>query len=163
MKNVAKLDIEGELQIYATSIKTGKPLLVFKEINKIMDEAKAYLLRALYDPAFVVEPISTFKVGNGGTLTPSGVDVKPVPGDRVDLFTPYNTGYTNTVPAPSISIDGKTVTFNYSVPDTDLNGQYINEVGMFRSGGTLYNMKTFPSILKTSGFSLTFVWTIRHK
>lgn len=163
MKSVVKLDVVGELSIYVTPSKTGKPVLVFKELNKIMDEAKAYLLRALYDPAFVVEPISTFKVGSGGTVTPNGVDIKPIPGDRLDLFDPYTTGYTNTVPAPSVSIDGKTITFNFSVPDTDLNGEYINEVAMFRAGDTIYNMKTFPSILKTSGFSLTFVWTIRHK
>jgi len=158
-----RLDVEGELQIYATSSKTNKPVLIFKDLNKIMDEAKAYLLRALYDPAFVVEPIASFKVGSGGTITPNGVDIKPIAGDRTGLFTPYTTGYANTVPAPSVSTDGKVITFNFSIPDTDLNGEYINEVGMFRSGGTLYNMKTFPSILKTSGFSLTFVWTIRHK
>lgn len=152
----------GHLKIMATPKGCPGGFCIFSGHNKIMDEAKAFVLSAIYDNAFVPDPISTFKVGNDGTITTNGNDPRVVTGDRTDLFDPIATGYTNVVSAPALSSGGRVATFSFSVLDTELNGEYINEVGMFRLGGTMFNMKTFPSILKTSGFSLTFIWTIRH-
>lgn len=154
---------QGSLEIIVNSKGLGQSFKIFQEENRIMDEAKAYMLGAIYNPAFVVDAIDNFKIGVGGTSTLGGTDTLPVPGDRVDLYDPYTSGYSTAMPTPSTSIDGKTVTFTFSIADTDMNGVYINEVAMFRNSGTIFNMKTFPSILKTSGFSLTFIWTIRHK
>lgn len=154
---------EGALAIIIRPKGLDKDFKIFHEPNRIMDEAKAYMLAAIYNPGFVIDAVDNFKIGQGGTSTSGGVDTIPIPGDRSDLYTPYTTGYSTAMPTPSVSVDGKAVTFTFSIPDTDMNGVYINEVAMFRNSGTIFNMKTFPSILKTSGFSLTFIWTIRHK
>lgn len=154
---------DGSLEIIVTPTGLGKDFKIFQEKNRIMDEAKAYMLAAIYDPGFVVDAVASFMIGQGGTSTAGGADVLPVPGDRTALYDPYTSGYFTAMPAPSVSVDGKTVTFTFSITDTDMNGVYINEVAMFRNSGAMFNMKTFPSILKTSGFSLTFIWTVRHK
>lgn len=157
-------EIQGTLKVIATPVGATEGFVIVNQVeNKIMDEAKAFVLSAIYDPSFVPDPINYFMVGNEGTATPAGADPKPVGGDRTGLFGPIVAGYTNTVSAPALSDGGKVATFSFSIPDTDLNGEYINEVGMFRDSDALFNMKTFSSILKTSGFSLTFIWTIRHK
>lgn len=155
---------EGILQI---DIVFGNraPVTFFREIQRIMDESKAYVLRSVYDNAFTVDPLYSFKIGTGGTYTVGGTDVKPVTGDRTDLYTPITPSgnYPNILAAPTVSTDGKSVTYVFSISDTDLNGQVLNEVAMFRASANMFNMKTFPSITKTSGFSLNFTWTIRYK
>lgn len=148
-------------------VPTGKSLedgfcVVREQDNRIMDEAKAYVLSCIHNTGFTVDPIATFKVGHGGTITPGGADPKAVPGDRTDLYTPSTGTYTNTVGAPTLSLSGRVATFSFVIPDEDLDGENINEVGMFRASGTIFNMKTFATIPKTTGFSVVFTWTIRY-
>lgn len=130
-----------------------------------MDASKAEVLRSLYSVGYTQNKIATFKVGSGGTVTLGGPDVKPVLGSATGLYQPYAPAglYPNTLSTPIVTTDGLEATYSFSIPDSALVGQYINEVALFKENGQIFNMKTFPSILKVSGFSLVFVWKIRYK
>lgn len=156
---------EGEVTILVTPSGCDESFVIFRDCNRIMDVSKAYVLSSIYNPSFVPDVVSTFKVGTGGTATIGGSDPKPVSGGMSDLYTPITPAgnYNETLPTPAVSLDGKTVTYSFSIADTELVGTDINEVAMFRQSGTIFNVKTFPSIAKTGGFSLTFLWTIRYK
>lgn len=143
----------------------GRRLLVHRDKNRIMDASKAEILSSLYSASYAINRLTTFKVGSGGTSTVGGSDVKAVAGDRTALYTTINPAgnYTNTLSTPVVSTDGLEATYSFSIPDNALIGQYINEVALFKNNGVIFNMKTFPSILKVSGFSLAFTWKIRYK
>lgn len=104
-------------------------------------------------------------MGKGGTATLGGSDVKPVLGDATNLYVPHTQAgvYPNILGTPLVTTDGLEITYSFSIPDNALVGEYINEVALFKEDGSMFNMKTFPSILKVSGFSLVFVWRIRYK
>lgn len=60
------------------------------------------------------------------------------------------------------SLAFKSVTYSFSVSSSQLNGYNISEVGLFRESGNMFNIKTFPSIPKSSAFSIQFLWTIKY-
>lgn len=159
----SRMAIEGVLTVFLQAEDGTKIFVVGPKPkpNRIMSAAKAHLLSSLYDGAYAQRRILTFRVGSGGTVTPGGDDPKPVTDDRTNLFTPQAAPYTNAIAAPAVSVDGKSITYSFSVPSGELNGETINEVGLFKADGSMFNMKTFPSVTKTAGFSLNFSWTIR--
>lgn len=160
----SQLSNATEISIFAV-FSNGDSRLLFRGENRIMDASKAEVLSSLYDPDYLQNKIATFKVGIGGTNTPGGPDVKPVPGDLTDLYSPVTPSgnYDNILGAPLVTTDGLEITYQFSIPDPALVGQQINEVAMFKENGEIFNMKTFPSVLKSSGFSLAFIWRIRYK
>lgn len=146
----------------------GKELVWFKGANRITDLSKAEVLSSLYSTSYVQRRLSSFKVGQGGTNTIAGNDVRPVLGTATELYDthdPENTvlGYPNTLSTPQVTTDGLEIIYSFAIPDDGLVGQYISEVALFKDNGDMFNMKTFPSILKVSGFSLVFIWKIRYK
>ena len=159
----SNLAIEGVLTVFLEAEDGTRIFLVGPKPkpNRIMSAAKAHLLSSLYDGSYVQRRILTFRVGNGGTVTPGGADPKAVTDDRTGLFAQHVDPYTDTLTAPAVSVDGKAITYSFSIPSGELNGEIINEVGLFKSDSTMFNMKTFPSVTKTAGFSLNFFWTIR--
>lgn len=60
------------------------------------------------------------------------------------------------------SLAFKSVTYSFSISSSQLNGYNISEVGLFRESGGMFNIKTFPSIPKSSAFSIQFLWTIKY-
>lgn len=154
----------GELEILVTPT-GGKSLTIFRETNLIMDTGKAYVLSSIHSNTFTPDILATFKVGTGGTITPGGSDVKTPQPNMTDLYAPITPAgnYNSSLPSPAVSLDGKSVTFSFSIADAELTGQNINEAGMFHQSGALFNIKTFPSIAKSGGFSITFLWTVRYK
>lgn len=159
----SNLAMEGVLTVFLQAADGTRIFIVGPKPrpNRIMSAAKAHLLSSLYDGAYVQRRILTFAVGSGGTVTPGGDDPKTVTDDRTNLFTPHTDPYTNTLTAPTVSVDGKAITYSFSVPSGELNGETLNEVCLKKSDGSMFNMKTFPSVIKTAGFSLNFSWTIR--
>jgi hypothetical protein len=126
------------------------------ETNLIVTTGRQYLLSALFRPGRVSDPIATLRVGNGGTLDVNGVfplDPKP---DRTSLY-----AYTLSADVfPTPNSDNTAVTFLADIPENVGNGGIISEAGLFTGSGTMFNIKTFGGIPKTSAFSVHFEWTV---
>lgn len=148
--------LEGVLSV-SKIFPNGASEKLFEEKNLIMLASKQYVLSSVYSAGVTFQPISQLAVGIGGTVDPGGLFPKPV--------TQNLTGLYNELARVSVSF-----TVNSNVPSvtfiTDLdqgtgNGSLITEAGLFRAGGSMFNIKTFPGIPKTSEFSLHFEWTIK--
>lgn len=150
------MEIEGTLKAEKV-YPDGNRELVFEEKNLIVLTAKQVLLSSLYVPNQTSDPIVNLKIGTGGCIDPQGLYPKPVSQAMTSLFTPLlnvPTSYTINSAAPS-------VTFIADVDQGTANGQLITEAGLYKSSGSMFNIKTFPGIPKTSEFSIHFEWTIQ--
>lgn len=139
--------------------------------NKITDAAREHLLRlAVGGPVSVsANPITEFRIGNGGTG-------QIVTGAEIGLYNeidPIAAGYDPTditrsfvlLPTPNNRI----VDLIFTLDNGEANGETIDEVGLFAANGwmgdlgtygRMFNIKNFPAILKTSGFTISFIWRI---
>lgn len=124
--------------------------------NLITLAARQSVLSMLYLSGRTSDPISTLQVGTGGTIDPAGLYPNAVAKGMTAL---YNSVYTTSA-SYSTNTTLPTVTFIADVPDTDLNGLQINEAGLFTVSGSMFNIKTFPSIPKTGDFGIHIEWTI---
>lgn len=126
------------------------------EENLIVLNARQMMISMLYLSGRVSDPITQLKVGIGGSIDPLAEFPRAVTKDLSSLFSPIltiNTSYAvdNTVPQ---------VTFIADIPESGAVGQLISEAGLFTSSGSMFNIKTFPGIPKTSEFSIHLEWTI---
>jgi hypothetical protein len=129
---------------------------VFEEVNLIVLAAKQKILSSIYNNTFTVDPVNTLSVGTGGTVDPQGLfPLTPLPTATglYNYLLSVSTSFTvnNTVPS---------VTFIADLDEGTGNGNLITEAGLFTTGGSMFNIKTFPGISKTSEFALHFEWTI---
>lgn len=157
MEIITRLPLCGTLSArldYTNGVQ--KQLFVHKE-NVITNASKQALVPPLYT-SVTSDPVNTFKIGTGGTIDPQGQYPKTVDGTLTSLFTEINSYSIVSHLFP----DPYSVTFLVDVPTADGNGSLINEAGMFTESGTMFNIKTFPAIPKTSDFSIHFEWTIRY-
>ena len=134
----------------------GSRKLHWEEKNLITLSAKQVMMASLYLSGQVSDPINKCWVGTGGTIDPNGQFPKTVAQSATNLFTPLigvATTYTidNTTPA---------VTFIADIDQGTAVGSLISEVGLFKTSGLMFNIKTFPGIPKTADFSIHFEWTI---
>ena len=151
-----KIPLEGILRVYKV-YGDGTKELAFEKKNLIVLTAKQFLLSSLYVPNQLSNPITSLKIGTGGCIDPEGLYPKPISQAMTSLFTPLlnvSTSYTINSAAPS-------VTFIADVDQGTANGQLITEAGLYKSSGSIFNIKTFPGIPKTSEFSIHFEWTIQ--
>lgn len=172
-----ELGLVGTLEILKIDASGVKETL-FVDENLIMDRAKAHLLSLIYDISGTAEtdPVASFKVGSGGVFNSNSTSVKPSDPKAVDLYTPYSPGpnsqfynafnitHNRSQDNPSFlsSSFPTDVTFTFNLTPNDLVGSEISEVGLFTESTYMFNHKTFPSIQKTSQFSLQFTWTIKY-
>jgi hypothetical protein len=128
----------------------------YEKQNLITLSARQNVLAMLYQAGRTSDPITTLQVGTGGTIDPNGLYPQPVSKALTGL---YNSVFSTSV---SYSVDNTapTVTFIADVPDVSLVGLQINEAGLFTAAGTMFNIKTFPSIPKTGDFGIHIQWTI---
>lgn len=131
--------------------------LAFKEVNVVTLSAKQSVLAAVYASSLTADPVSSLRVGIGGTVDPAGLYPKPV---NQSLSSLYN--YLNTI-ATSYTVDNTipAVTYLADLDQGTGNGQLITEAALYRLSGTMFNIRTFPGIPKTSEFSIHFEWTIK--
>lgn len=124
--------------------------------NLITLAARQSVLSMLYLSGRTSDPITTLRVGTGGTIDPAGLYPNTVTKSMTSL---YNSVYST---AASYTTDSTlpTVTFIADVPDTDLIGLQINEAALYTASGSMFNIKTFPSIPKTGDFGIHIEWTI---
>lgn len=160
IKFITGVKLEGVLKAEKIYWKDGVEIrreVCFEDKNLITLSAKQVILSAIYLSNQVSDPITSLKIGTGGTIDPQGLYPKPVSQTMTDLFTPLlnvTTSYTLNNAVPS-------VTFIADVDQGTANGALITEAGLFKASNTIFNVKTFPGISKTSEFSVHFEWVIK--
>lgn len=134
-------------------------VLPFSE-NMVMRKQKARLLLATYtaDPTNSVlkDPITEFRLGSGNPSTNST-------GGETGLVTPIVSGYSPTSLYSNRNVgdlSSKSVTYGLTLTTAQLNGETINEAGLFARSGALFSLKRFPDIAKDGTFALVFQWKL---
>lgn len=156
MKIKSNVGLRGDLLIKKV-FPDGKETVVVDKKNMIMLQSKIKLLSMTYATAGLWDPISSLRIGDGGSLDPLGLFPKAINQSLTSLFhetLSLPTSYQRNDSIPS-------VTFITDLDQGSGNGQKITEAGLFTSQGLMFNIKTFPGIDKTSEFSIHFEWTIK--
>jgi hypothetical protein len=148
---------EGRLiakKIYAD----GKEEVCIDEINLVMLSSKYKMLSTLYNEGtYIVDPITSIHVGTGGTIDPLGLYPKTPSQNMTSLYSELVSIPVSFTEDPSVP----SVTFISDMGQGAGNNRLITEAGLYTSQGSLFNIKTFIGIPKTSEFSLHFEWTIK--
>lgn len=158
------MPMEATLSIFVLPTDGSAAYKYFEGLNKITDKARAHLMHLVTDNPVLhsPNPITGFKVGSGGVGA-------VVTGAETDLFTPITpTGNYNTGLVYGYSSSERMATFSFQLGPDDANTLAISEVGMFASNdwlgnalnGKMFNIKTFPEVIKSAAFSLAFVWKV---
>lgn len=164
MKLSDNLEFEGTIKIwrnYAGVIPQGQkyfgPLAPdVSDENLIVLVPRQKLLSMIYLDNQVSDPIETLQVGTGGSIDPEALYPKPVDKSMGHL-------YNSILSVPtSYSVDNglPSATFIADIAESQGVNQLINEAGLFTVAGTMFNIKTFPGIPKTSEFGIHIEWTI---
>jgi len=161
MKTIETINLEGIFSIWKT-FSDGRKYLVFHDKNLITLAARQALLSYLYTTV-TTDPINGLKVGTGGCIDPEGL----FPKQENPAWTTLNTTLT-TVGTGGLLTIGQTIdntvpqiTYLADLDQATGNGVSINEAGLFKASGAMFNVKTFPSIPKTSEFNLHIEWVIK--
>jgi hypothetical protein len=147
--------IQGSLQIEKHYPDGRIEVALPWEDNMVMRKQRARILVSTYtmDPtnSVFVDPITEFRVGSGNPLAnPEGTETS--------LVTPIVSGYTPG--ALYYNLFYGAVTYGYSLGVSQLNGETINEAGLFTRSGALFSLKRFPDITKDGTFALVFRWKL---
>ena len=150
------LTVRGDIKV-ELHYNDGRIVTHCDEKNIVVLTAKQALLSYIYTSGQTSDPINSLHVGTGGSIDPQGYYPKPVSQNMTQLYnelTQIPTTYSidNTVPS---------VTFIADVDQGTAIGAQINEAGLFKTSGLMFNIKTFPAINKTAEFSVHFEWTIK--
>jgi hypothetical protein len=148
--------LEGIIKIEKRYADGTKEVVLEKE-NLITLAAKLAILSSIFSSTSTPDPVATLRVGTGGTVDPEGLYPKAVSSTITGLYTPLTTAVVSYVLNSSVP----SVTFIADLDQGSGNGSLITEAGLFKQSGTIFNIKTFPGIAKTSEFSLHFEWTIK--
>lgn len=129
---------------------------VLNKENLVVRSGKLRMLRTLYQGG-TGAPISTLRVGNGGTIDPNGQFPKSVTNDQSTLFSQVES-----IPVTyTVDENYPSITYIADVGPDLCNNLLISEAGLFFGDGSMFNIKTFPGIPKTLDFSIHFEWTVR--
>lgn len=156
MKLISKTPLIGHLRVFKT-YQDGSKVLHFEDDNVITLPSKQVILSSVYASSLTPDPVSTLKVGIGGTIDPEGLYPRPVTQNLTGLYnvlTTLTTTHTIDSTVPS-------VTYLADLDNSTGAGQKISEAGLFKSSGLMFNIKTFPAIPKTSEFGVHFEWVIK--
>lgn len=127
----------------------------FEEKNVITLTAKQKVLSGIYLLA-TSDPVTTLAIGTGGTLDSGGLYPRAVNQSLTSLY-----AYLMSLPVTySIAPTVPSVTFIADVDESTANGSSINEAALYTQSNIMFNIKTFPSITKSSSFGVHFEWTI---
>lgn len=153
-------DMDGILEIYLIPAGTEKRILFYRGKNLIMNNARAHTLSMATESLHSVNPITGFELGSG-TTPPTGIETH-----LTTAIDPAN--YPSATFTPSVDYSSMVTTYTISLATTDANGYNLSEIGLFADNywledsarGKMFNMKVFPTIAKTSSYSVVFVWKI---
>jgi hypothetical protein len=156
MKFTDAVKPHGQLSIYLR-YKDEESFLYFREKNLITKSSRLFILSTLYSGGSVtLDRIVSLRVGTGGCIDPDGYYPKVESPTQTDLVTPLLTVDV----AANPDTDNVLVTFLADIDTSQGNGSKINEAGLIKESGNLFNIKNHPSIYKTSDFSIHYEWTI---
>lgn len=164
MKIVDNSSMEGFLTVKRRFNTGEEEVLVDNEKNLITMASRRAHLAFLHDAAAPLDLITSFKVGNDGTIDPEGKRPRTPGVARTGLYGPIsgvNSDIDIIVSDPADNTQAY-ITVVFSLNSDEANGESITECGLFKASGSMFNIKTFRSIPKTDAFSLIFEWTIKY-
>lgn len=137
----------------------GREEVVFEEDkNRITNAAKLLMFSYLWDTEATIDPLTTVRVGDGGTTDPEG-RIPKVP-------TGLETGLSHqliSIPVyHTVNSSIPSVTFIGNLDESLGNSVSYSEAGLFTQSGIIFSIKNFVTVPKTSDFTLSFEWTIRY-
>lgn len=161
---------KGYLSIYKEFEDGSREAVIEDDPNVITYDSRRLHLKALYQADAPIDLISSFKVGSGGSIgsdTGGNTNIKVLSPDpsRNDLFKPIS--LTNKeiqlVPSDEILLPKEVyLQVLFTLSQDEGNGLFINECGLFKDSGDMFNHKTFTPVPKNESFSLVFDWKIRY-
>ena len=162
--------VKGYLTVYKVFEDGTKEYVVKDDPNVITYKSRRDHLQYLYDyDNAPKDNLSTFKVGSGGAVGNDSqgnnnvMVINPDP-SRNDLYKPIsNIQYNDITITPSDPNDTQVyLAIEFTLSQDEANGLKINECGIFKESGNMFNHKTFNSIEKSETFSLVFDWRLRY-
>ena len=161
---------KGYLSIYKEFEGGGREAVIEDDPNVITYASRRHHLAFLYNASASRDLIKTFKVGSGGAIGSElggNTNIKVIAPDpsRNDLYKPVDLVNKEIEIAPSDPVakpDEVYLLIRFTLSQDEANGLLINECGLFKDSGSMFNHKTFSSIPKNESFSLIFEWRIRY-
>jgi len=171
MKITDPVAMNGYLTIYKKFEDGSLEYVIKDDPNVITYDSRRVHLQYLWDYANAPrDELSGFKIGNGGAVgddTQGNNNVKVVTPDPkgTDLFSPIPLVNDAIIATPSNPVtlpDEVYLQIVFTISQDEANGFKINECGLFKESGKMFNHKTFISIEKNESFSLVFDWKLRY-
>lgn len=160
---------QGYLSVYKEFEDGTREMVVDNDPNVITYAARRHHLAFLHDASTPRDLLTSFKVGSGGAIgsdTGGNTNIKviaPSP-KRNNLYTPINLVNKEIQIVTSDPLaDEVYIQILFTLSQDEANGLFINECGLFKDSGDMFNHKTFASIPKSESFSLIFDWKIRYR
>lgn len=136
----------------------GSEELHYEGENLIVILGKSIVLGQMYYSSGNGDPLSYAKIGTGGAIDIDGNFLKNPTVDLTDLYTPIATA---SILKTAEDLSVPSITLVAAIDNSVANGQYINEAGFFSASGKMFNIKTFPRVLKKNTFSLNIEWVLK--
>ncbi|CAL9956522.1 hypothetical protein VPHD148_0016 [Vibrio phage D148] len=166
-----KAELNGYLTIYKLYPDGSKEYVIEDDPNVITYASRRVHLQYLFDyDNAAKDELSSFKIGNGGAVgddSQGNNNVKVITPDPKanDIYSHIvipNTSITMT-PSDPVSLPNEVyLQILFTISQDEANGYKINECGLFKDSGNMFNHKTFISIEKSEAFSLVFDWKLRY-
>ncbi len=162
--------VHGYLSIYKEYTDGTQECVLKDSPNVITLASRRVHLAYLHDyDNTAKDELSYFRAGTGGAVGDSSqgnTNVRVITPDpnRTNLYNPIVTTSRDVTLTPSDPADNTQVFLQviFSLAQDEANGQFINEVGLFKESNLMFNHKTFTNIEKTEAFSLIFDWKLRY-
>ena len=165
-----KTELNGYLSIYKDFHNGTIEYVLKDDPNVITYNSRRKHLQYLFDYANAPkDELDFFKVGTGGAVGDDSQGnnnvkvINPNP-TRNDLYSPINLANRSIAMTPSDPNDNTQVYLQiiFSLAQDEANGLKINECGVFKESGDMFNHKTFNNVEKSDAFSLIFDWKLRY-
>jgi hypothetical protein len=162
---------KGYLSIYKQYVEDGRVESILEnDPNIITYKSRRIHLESLYKTDAAIDLLDTFKVGTGGAVgsdTSGNTNIRIISPNptRNDLYAPVSLVNKSIQVSPSNAVtypDQVFLQILFTLSQDEANGLFINECGIFKESGDMFNHKTFTSIPKNESFSLIFDWKIRY-
>ena len=115
------------------------------------------------DPSGPALAVGALQIGNG-TTAPAATDTALADGSPVTIL------MTDSNKTPTITYPNFQLQFNVTASTSVANGKTLTEAGLFTAGSTIGGGPAYtsqliahqlnPAIVKTSGISVDYIWTI---
>lgn len=146
------IGVRGDLEVVVTSVRTGKVRKRYLIKNTITYLGVAALLELMTQDGAAPSTFQFTALQAGTTGLP------PTRGDTSLGSSVITKAFTSANRVKSLSTG--TVSFQTSLGPLEAVGQDLREAGLFLASGTMFSRQTHPTIPKTSGISVSYIWRI---